>query len=132
PVLACPVAVKTTWEDRLVTDVLRSSLRGFGTSIFSVVTEWAIEADAINLSQGFPDFEPPDALVAAASAALHQGLHQYAPSVGDPVLREAVAAHQQAEYGLGWDPVTDVTVTTGASEAIAASLLALLEPGDEV
>jgi N-succinyldiaminopimelate aminotransferase len=63
---------------------------------------------------------------------MHQGLHQYAPSVGDPVLRQAVAEHQLARYGLAWDPVTDVTVTTGASEAITASLLALLEPGDEV
>ena len=115
-----------------MSDVLRSSLREFGTSIFSTVTEWAIEANAINLSQGFPDFEPPAELVAAAGDALHQGLHQYAPSVGDPVLRQAVAAHQLARYGLDWDPVTDVTVTTGASEAITASLLALLEPGDEV
>jgi N-succinyldiaminopimelate aminotransferase len=120
------------WQDRLVSDVLRGSLRGFGTSIFSTVTEWAIEADAINLAQGFPDFEPPAELVAAAGEALHQGLHQYAPSVGDPVLRRAVAEHQLARYGLDWDPVTDVTVTTGASEAITASLLALLEPGDEV
>jgi N-succinyldiaminopimelate aminotransferase len=115
-----------------VSDVLRGALRGFGTSIFSTVTEWAIEANAINLSQGFPDFEPPAELVAAAGEALHQGLHQYAPSVGDPVLRQAVAEHQFARYGLAWDPATDVTVTTGASEAIAASLLALLEPGDEV
>ena len=115
-----------------MSDVLRESLRGFGTSIFSTVTEWAAEAGAINLAQGFPDFEPPDALVAAASDALHQGLHQYAPSVGDPVLRQAVAEHQKAEYGLDWDPVTDVTITTGASEAITAALLALLEPGDEV
>ena len=115
-----------------MSDVLRRSLREFGTSIFSTVTEWAIEANAINLSQGFPDFEPPAELVAAAEAALHQGLHQYAPSVGDPVLRQAVAEHQLARYGLAWDPVTDVTVTTGASEAITASLLALLEPGDEV
>ena len=115
-----------------MSDVLRGSLRGFGTSIFSTVTEWAIEADAINLAQGFPDFEPPAELVAAAGEALHQGLHQYAPSVGDPVLRRAVAEHQLARYGLDWDPVTDVTVTTGASEAITASLLALLEPGDEV
>jgi aspartate/methionine/tyrosine aminotransferase len=115
-----------------VSDVLRASLRGFGTSIFSTVTEWAIEANAINLAQGFPDFEPPEELVAAAAEALHQGLHQYAPSVGDPVLRRAVAEHQLARYGLDWDPVTDVTVTTGASEAITASLLALLEPGDEV
>ena len=115
-----------------MSDVLRRSLREFGTSIFSTVTEWAIEANAINLSQGFPDFEPPDELVAAAEAAMHQGLHQYAPSVGDPVLRQAVAEHQLGRYGLAWDPVTDVTVTTGASEAITASLLALLEPGDEV
>jgi N-succinyldiaminopimelate aminotransferase len=115
-----------------VSDVLRSSLREFGTSIFSTVSEWAIEANAINLSQGFPDFEPPVELVAAAQEAMHQGLHQYAPSVGDPVLRQAVAEHQLTRYGLAWDPVTDVTVTTGASEAITASLLALLEPGDEV
>jgi N-succinyldiaminopimelate aminotransferase len=115
-----------------VSDVLRRSLQEFGTSIFSTVTEWAIEANAINLSQGFPDFEPPAELVAAAEQAMHQGLHQYAPSVGDPVLRQAVAAHQLDRYGLDWDPVTDVTVTTGASEAITASLLALLEPGDEV
>jgi N-succinyldiaminopimelate aminotransferase len=115
-----------------VSDVLRGSLRGFGTSIFSTVTEWAIEADAINLAQGFPDFEPPEELVRAASEALHQGLHQYAPSVGDPVLRQAVADHQRAEYGLDWDPATDVTVTSGASEAITATLIALLEPGDEV
>ncbi len=115
-----------------MSDLLRESLRGFGTSIFSTVTEWAIEAKAINLAQGFPDFEPPDALVAAAAEALHQGLHQYAPSAGDPVLRQAVAEHQRDRYGLDWDPVTDVTVTTGASEAITASLLALLEPGDEV
>jgi N-succinyldiaminopimelate aminotransferase len=115
-----------------VSDVLRGSLRGFGTSIFSTVTEWAIEANAINLAQGFPDFEPPDALVAAATEALHGGLHQYAPSVGDPVLRQAVAEHQLSRYGLNWDPVTDVTVTVGASEAITAALLAVLEPGDEV
>ena len=115
-----------------MSDVLRSSLREFGTSIFSTVSEWAIEANAINLSQGFPDFEPPAELVAAGQEAMHRGLHQYAPSVGDPVLRQAVAEHQLARYGLAWDPVTDVTVTTGASEAITASLLALLEPGDEV
>lgn len=113
-------------------DVLRKSLQGFGTSIFSTVTEWAVEAGAINLAQGFPDFEPPEALVRAAEEALRQGLHQYAPSVGDPVLRQAVAEHQRDRYGLQWDPVTDITVTAGASEAITATLLALLEPGDEV
>jgi len=115
-----------------VSNVLRESLRGFGTSIFSTVTEQAIAAGAINLAQGFPDFEPPERLVEAAAEAVAGGLHQYAPSVGDPVLRQAVAEHQQAEYGLAVDPDTEVTITVGASEAITATLLALVEPGDEV
>ena len=115
-----------------MSDVLRESLRGFGTSIFSTITEQAIAAGAINLSQGFPDFEPPERLVEAAVEAVTGGLHQYAPSVGDPVLRQAVAEHQQARYGLAVDPDTEVTITVGASEAITAALLALLEPGDEV
>jgi N-succinyldiaminopimelate aminotransferase len=112
--------------------MLRESLRGFGTSIFSTITEQAIAAGAINLAQGFPDFEPPERLVEAAAEAVRGGLHQYAPSIGDPVLRQAVAEHQQARYGLSVDPDTEVTVTAGASEAITAALLALLEPGDEV
>ena len=115
-----------------MSDVLRQSLRGFGTSIFSTITEQAIAAGAINLAQGFPDFEPPERLVEAAAEAMTGGLHQYAPSIGDPVLRQAVAEHQQARYGLAVDPDTEVTVTAGASEAITAALLALLEPGDEV
>ena len=115
-----------------MSDVLRESLRGFGTSIFSTITEQAIAAGAINLAQGFPDFEPPERLVEAAAEAVRGGLHQYAPSTGDPVLRQAVAEHQQARYGLPVDPDTEVTVTAGASEAITAALLALLEPGDEV
>jgi N-succinyldiaminopimelate aminotransferase len=115
-----------------VPDMLRGSLRGFGTSIFSTVSEQAIAAGAINLAQGFPDFEPPERLVQAAAEAVRGGLHQYAPSIGDPVLRQAVAEHQQARYGLSFDPDTEVTVTAGATEAISAALLALLEPGDEV
>jgi aspartate/methionine/tyrosine aminotransferase len=115
-----------------VSDMLRESLRGFGTSIFSTITEQAVAAGAINLAQGFPDFEPPERLVEAAAEAVRGGLHQYAPSIGDPVLRQAVAEHQQARYGLSVDPDTEVTVTAGASEAITAALLALLEPGDEV
>ena len=115
-----------------MSDMLRESLRRFGTSIFSTVTEQAIAAGAINLAQGFPDFEPPERLVGAAAEAVRGGLHQYAPSIGDPVLRQAVAEHQQARYGLSFDPDTEVTVTAGATEAISAALLALLEPGDEV
>lgn len=115
-----------------MSDVLRGSLRGFGTSIFSTITDQAVRHRAVNLAQGFPDFDPPEPLVAAASEALHSGLHQYAPSIGDPVLRQAVAAHQLDRYGLACDPDTEVTVTAGATEAIAATLQALLEPGDEV
>ena len=115
-----------------MSDVLRTSLRAFGTSIFSTITQQAVERGAINLAQGFPDFDPPEPLVRAAAEALHSGLHQYAPSVGDPVLREAVAEHQRDRYGLQHDPDTEVTVTAGATEAIAATLQALLEPGDEV
>ena len=115
-----------------MSDVLREPLRAFGTSIFSTITEQAIAAGAINLAQGFPDFEPPERLVQAAAEAVAGGLHQYAPSIGDPVLRQAVAEHQQARYGLPVDPDTEVTVTAGASEAITAALLALVEPGDEV
>ena len=115
-----------------MSEVLRASLRGFGTSVFSVVTEQAVAANAINLAQGFPDFDPPDELVEAATEAMRSGLHQYAPSIGDPVLREAVAVHQRDRYGLAVDPATEVTVTAGASEALAVTLTALLEPGDEV
>lgn len=115
-----------------MSEVLRASLRRFGTSVFSVVTEQAVAAGAINLAQGFPDFDPPEELVAAAGEALRSGLNQYAPSIGDPVLREAVAAHQRDRYGLACDPATEVTVTAGASEALAVTLTALLEPGDEV
>jgi aspartate/methionine/tyrosine aminotransferase len=117
-------------------EVLRSTLRGFGTSIFSTITQQAIQHGAINLAQGFPDFDPPEPLVRAAEAALRQGAHQYAPSIGYPDLRAAIAAQQAAQYGsrhgIGYDPETEVTVTVGATEAIWSAMQALLEPGDEV
>jgi N-succinyldiaminopimelate aminotransferase len=117
-------------------EVLRSTLRGFGTSIFSTITEQAVQHGAINLAQGFPDFFPPEALVQAAVDALHSGTHQYAPSIGYADLREAVAAQRAGQYGvrhrLAYDPETEVTVTVGATEAIWSALHALVEPGDEV
>jgi len=119
-----------------MSEVLRSALRGFGTSIFSTITEEAIRLGAVNLSQGYPDFDPPEPLVAAASQAVHSGAHQYAPSIGSADLREAVAAQRSAQYGarygFGYDPDTEVTVTVGATEAIWSAMQALLEPGDEV
>lgn len=111
--------------------LLRASLRQFGTSIFSTVTQLAIQHQAINLAQGFPDFDPPPQLLEAAHQAIRGGHHQYPPSIGTPALRQAVAAHA-ARRGLGYDPDTEVTVTVGATEAITCTIEALTEPGDEV
>src|SRR4051812_18947760 len=87
---------------------------------------------AINLGQGFPDEDGPREVLGAAAAALYAGANQYAPLPGVPALREAIAAHQRRRYGLEHDPDTDVQVTFGATEAIAAALLGLCDPGDEV
>ncbi|KGM14640.1 hypothetical protein N867_18665, partial [Actinotalea fermentans ATCC 43279 = JCM 9966 = DSM 3133] len=87
---------------------------------------------AVNLGQGFPDVDGPAHVVEAARAALAAGRNQYAPGDGVPELRRAVAAHQERHYGLTWDPDTEVLVTTGATEAIAAAVLALAGPGDDV
>ncbi len=107
-------------------------LRGFGTTIFSEMTALALEHDAVNLGQGFPDQNPPDEVVAAAHEALDAGHHQYAPGPGVLELRQAIAAHQQRFYGLDYDPDDEVTVTFGATEAMAATILALCEQDDEV
>jgi N-succinyldiaminopimelate aminotransferase len=113
-------------------DPLVARLRGFGTTIFSEMTALAVANDAVNLGQGFPDEDPPDAVVAAAVDALHAGHHQYAPGPGVPPLRQAIADHQRRFHGLVVDPDDEVSVTFGATEAIAATLLALCEVGDEV
>jgi N-succinyldiaminopimelate aminotransferase len=111
---------------------LVSRLQGLGTTVFSEMTALALAHDAVNLGQGFPDQDPPAAVVAAAHAALDAGHHQYAPGPGVAPLRAAIAAHQQRFHGLVYDPDTEVTVTFGATEAVAASILALCEVGDEV
>src|SRR6476646_6460397 len=92
----------------------------------------AVATDSINLGQGFPDTDGPDVVKQAAIDAINAGANQYPPGIGIPELRHAIAAHQQRFYGLAFDPDTEVLVTTGATEAIAAALLALCEPGDEV
>lgn len=103
------------------------------TSIFGEMSRLATELGAINLGQGFPDTDGPDELKRAAAQAIADGRgNQYPPAHGLPALREAIAAHQQRFYGIALDPVTDVVVTTGASEAIVAALLALVDDGDEV
>jgi N-succinyldiaminopimelate aminotransferase len=107
-------------------------LRAFGTTVFSEMTALAVAHDAVNLGQGFPDEDPPREVLAAAHAALDAGHNQYAPGPGIAPLRAAVTDHQRRWYGMDVDPDTEVTVTFGATEAVAASLLALCEPGDEV
>jgi N-succinyldiaminopimelate aminotransferase len=107
-------------------------LAGFGTSIFTEMSALAERTGSINLGQGFPDEDGPVEVLDAAAAALHAGANQYAPLPGVPALRTAIVAHQRSRYGLVHDPDTEVQVTFGATEAIAAALLGLCNPGDEV
>lgn len=113
--------------------LLNSALAGMGTTIFAEMSALAIETGSVNLGQGFPDTDGPIEIAQAAADAILTGRgNQYPPGPGIPELRAAVAAHQKRFYGLDLDPDTEVLVTAGATEAIAAALLALLEPGDEV
>lgn len=102
------------------------------STIFAEMSALAQRTGAINLGQGFPDEDGPAEVLEAARAAIAEGVNQYPPGRGLSVLREAVAEHQRRFYGLEVDPETEVLVTAGATEALAATLLALLEPGDEV
>src|SRR5688572_27880838 len=110
----------------------RQALAALGTSIFSEMTRLATERGAVNLSQGFPDFDGPKEIVDAAVAALRSGQNQYGRSMGLPALVEQISAHQERCYGLRFDPLTEVCAFAGATEGIAASMLGLLEAGDEV
>jgi N-succinyldiaminopimelate aminotransferase len=112
--------------------ILTTRLEGFGTTIFAEMSALAVATGSVNLGQGFPDTDGPHELVDAAVAAIQSGHNQYPPGPGIAELRRAVAEHQRRFYGIELDPDTDVLVTTGATEAIAAALLGLVEPGDEV
>ncbi|MFE5186851.1 pyridoxal phosphate-dependent aminotransferase [Streptomyces sp. NPDC056628] len=113
--------------------LLNRRLAEFGTTIFAEMSALALSTGSINLGQGFPDTDGPEEIREAAVRALRDGRgNQYPPGPGVPELRAAVAAHQDRRYGLTYDPDTEVLVTAGATEAIAAALLALVEPGDEV
>ncbi|MDQ6897795.1 MAG: aminotransferase class I/II-fold pyridoxal phosphate-dependent enzyme, partial [Actinomycetota bacterium] len=107
-------------------------MQGFGTTIFAEMSALAGRTGAINLGQGFPDTDGPEAMLAAAVAAVRGGRNQYPPGPGAPELLDAVAAHQRRFYGLDVDPATQVLVTAGATEGIASVVLGLCEPGDEV
>ena len=113
--------------------LLNRRLEGLGTTIFAEMSALATATGAINLGQGFPDTDGPAEIAEAAVRAIREGKgNQSPPGPGIPELRTAVAEHQQRFYGLGYDPDREVLVTAGATEAIAAAMLALLEPGDEV
>ena len=107
-------------------------LGSIGTTIFTVMSALATEHGSINLGQGFPDTEGPADVVQSAADALKDGRNQYPPMPGVPELRKAVAAANKRFYGLDIDGMTEVTVTSGATEAITACLMAVLDPGDEV
>jgi N-succinyldiaminopimelate aminotransferase len=107
-------------------------MQPFVTTIFAEMSALAVRTGAINLGQGFPDTDGPQSLLEDAVAAIRGGANQYPPGIGIPELRRAIADHQRRFYGLEVDPDTEVLVTAGATEAIAATILALAGPGDEV
>jgi N-succinyldiaminopimelate aminotransferase len=112
--------------------MLAHRLDGIPPTIFSTMSALAVRTQSVNLGQGFPDVDGPPEVIARAVGALESGLNQYAPGLGVPALRQAVAAHQLRHYGLELDPDSQVVVTTGCTEGIAAALLGLVNPGDEV
>ncbi len=106
-------------------------LSATGTTIFTVMSALAVQHGAINLGQGFPDYDGPEDVIEAAAAALRDGRNQYPPLTGVPELREAVAAHNRRFYGIEADPAAEVIVTSGATEEITACIMAVLNPGYE-
>ena len=105
---------------------------GFGTTVFVEINNLARQFDAVNLGQGAPDFDGPPEILAAAVEAVNGAFNQYAPGIGMPTVREAIAGHAERFYRQKLDPETDVLVTSGATEAVFAAILGLTDPGDEV
>lgn len=115
-----------------MSDPLVTRMQPHAETIFATMSALALEHDAVNLGQGFPDTDGPEPVLEAARRAITDGHNQYPPSIGVPELRAAVAEHQAHHHGIDLDPADEVLVTSGATEAIAAALLGLVEPGDEV
>jgi N-succinyldiaminopimelate aminotransferase len=109
-----------------------SRLRPYATTVFAEMSALAARVGAVNLGQGFPDEDGPPAMLKRAQDAIAEGVNQYPPGIGIPALREAVAAQRKRMYGIDYDPATEVLVTVGATEAIAAAVFGLVEPGSEV
>ncbi|WBY02107.1 pyridoxal phosphate-dependent aminotransferase [Ramlibacter tataouinensis] len=121
-----------TFETAPRTPAVQTKLPSVGTTIFTVMSALASETGAVNLGQGFPDFDCDPRLVQAVTDAMTSGLNQYPPMAGVPALREAVSAKVEALYGRSYDPGAEVTVTAGATQAIITAILAVVRPGDEV
>jgi N-succinyldiaminopimelate aminotransferase len=113
-------------------DVLAARLRGFGTTVFAEMSALAVATGSVNLGQGFPDYPGPPEVLDVARAAIGTAADQYPPGPGIPELRQAIAEHHGRFSGLDYDPDDEILVTAGATEALSATLLALLDPGDEV
>ena len=111
---------------------LSAKLQGFGTTIFGEMSALAVATNSVNLGQGFPDTDGPREVLDAAIAAINSGHNQYPPLIGMPTLRHAIVEHQLRFYGMEFDPDTEALVTAGASEALASTLIGLLDTGDEV
>ena len=124
--------VSGSWQRAARGAMLLGSDGALSPTIFAEMSALATKTGAINLGQGFPDEDGPVEVLDAAKRAIDAGLNQYPPGIGMPVLRQAIAEHQQRFYGLTPDPETEILVTAGATEALAATILALTEPGDEV
>ena len=114
------------------TPAIASRLPKVGTTIFTVMSALALEHGAVNLGQGFPDFDCDPRLLDAVDTAMRAGLNQYPPMAGVPALREAVAGKMASMYGHAYDPGTEITITAGATQAIITIILAIVHPGDEV
>lgn len=107
-------------------------LQPYAVTIFAEMSALAARIGAVNLGQGFPDEDGPPAMLRAAENAIAEGVNQYPPGLGVPVLRQAIADQRKRRYGTEYDPDTEVLVTVGATEAIASSVLGLVEPGSEI
>ncbi|GIE96067.1 pyridoxal phosphate-dependent aminotransferase [Paractinoplanes rishiriensis] len=116
----------------MTNDPLVERMRQFGTTIFTEMSALAVRTGSINLGQGFPDTDGPAEMLAAAADALRSGANQYPPLPGIPALRAAITAHEERFWGLTRDPDSEVVVTAGATEAVAAAILGLCDAGDEV